>query len=602
MIFFLCCDCKFLTCFLHCRVSNTLPVDMLSSLLSNIVVYMVIIPYLCGISSASTNLTQCFLDVQAGKFGPDVGIDSYGNPVKNVADATAIPYDLCVVACGSGPAAFNWFNFSNQLNTWMLPWLALLSQLPFGANDKLQNLLAVDLVVGSPVLAAYSVALTVLNGRWIARRFSGSTYPNTAAAVRVLTDLQQAPITLNNEKLLLASLVILPENDNWWKEFLQHIDSTHTWSISAAISLAWVFIAYIFSVIDSFYNVLQGIKVDGLGSVWLWLMPIVVAWLQISPKCDSLQVKASLQHANKNAYVAVENCDKPKRAGEISDHRGIFLKGDNDPLYSDERRTSPVYNYARLFSWTAVVEEVCVHFEEATRRSRLFQPVASEKNWVLGEQSCHVRSENRRGTSLEVVTYCAPPFLKSNRWGSGLCGRIIVSSIMALILQWGTTGAAMVVAIETPTRGLGCLSGSFLIYALVSTTIWCLLLIASILSRYSSFNNAYTNLATTLSIIFRRMGKSLAVANTIWIFTTCIFQFSSFFDRCYCNSSVPGLGAAKAFNVLIFTQADQSSMRAAWIGAAFQGMGSAIAYLVFVQLYIDPPLTSFPICESESNV
>ncbi|KAH7878004.1 uncharacterized protein C8R40DRAFT_1093380 [Lentinula edodes] len=563
---------------------------------------LVSIAYLWDVVSASTNLTQCFLDMQAGKFGPDAGLDSYGNPVQNLRDATAIPYDLCVVVCGGGPEAFDWSNFSNQLNTWLLPWLALLSQLPFGANDHLQNLLAVVLTIGSPVLASYSVVLTVLNGRWIAQRFSGSTYPNTLAAVRALKDLQQAPITLNlDDKALLASLVVLPENDDWWKKLLQHIDCTHTWSISAGISLAWVFIAYAISVIDSLFNVLQGVEVDGLGSVWLWLLPVVISWLQISPKCDSGRITESLRHANEIAYVAVEGCNKSKRAGEISDHRAFFFKDGHNPLYSDERCTSPIYNYSRLFSWTAVVEEVCVCFEEATRRSRLYQPVASEKEWVLGEQSCYVELENRYGTSSEVVTYCSPLFRQTDRWGPGVFGRIAVSSIMALFLQWGTAGAAMIVAIKTPTRGLSCLSGSFLVYASVSTVVWFFLLIASILSHFSSFNNVYSNMTATLSIIIRRVGKFLAAANAVWILTACIFNFSSFFDRCYCNSSVLGIGAAKAFNVLIFTQADQFSTRTAWIGAAFLAMGSAAIYIIFINLYVNSPLSA-TICDSESNV
>ncbi|KAJ3722034.1 hypothetical protein DFJ43DRAFT_674249 [Lentinula guzmanii] len=556
-----------------------------------------------GFAFASTNMTQCFLDLKAGKFGPDVGIDSSGNPVQNLLDATAMSYELCVVACGGGPEAFNWFSFSYQLSTWLLPWLSLISQLPFGANDKLENLLSVVLTIGSPVLVSYSAALTVLNGRWIARRFSGSTYPNTLAAVRVLNELQQAPVFLDlNDKALLASLIVLPENEHWWKNFLQHIDCTHTWSISAAVSLAWVFVAYMLSIIDSLFNVFEGVQVDGLGSIWLWLLPLVVAWLQISPKCDRGRIRKSLQYANEFAYVAVEDSDKPRRANEISDQRAIFLREDEDALYDDERCTSPVYNYARLFSWTAVVEEVCVHFEEATKRSRLHRPVASEKEWVLGEKSNCVRWENRHGTSHEVVAYCAPLFPTLNRQGSGLYGRIAVASIMALVLQWGTAGAAIVVAIETPTRGLGCLSGSFLIYASASTIVWFLLLLASLLSHYSSIDATYSNVAATLSIIIRRIGKILAAANAMWILAACIFQFTSFFDRCYCNSSTLGLGAAKAYNVIIFTEADQSSMRGAWIGATFLAVGSVVIYIIFINLYVNPPLPSAHECESESNV
>ena len=82
-----------------------------------------------------------------------------------------------------------WTVFSQQFSSWLLPWLALVSQLPFGANDKFDNFIATLLTVGSPTLAAYSLALTVLNGRWIARRFGSFNYPNTRNAVRILNSL-----------------------------------------------------------------------------------------------------------------------------------------------------------------------------------------------------------------------------------------------------------------------------------------------------------------------------------------------------------------------------------------------------------------------------
>jgi hypothetical protein len=50
------------------------------------------------------------------------------------------------------------------------------------------------LTVGSPTLAAYSLALTVLNGFWIARRFSFVGYPNARNAVKILSSLQQSSL------------------------------------------------------------------------------------------------------------------------------------------------------------------------------------------------------------------------------------------------------------------------------------------------------------------------------------------------------------------------------------------------------------------------
>ena len=99
--------------------------------------------------------------------------DNHGNLLPPpTSNATAITYNLCISQCGAGQEPFQWAIFSQQFSSWLLPWLALVSQLPFGANDKLDNLESMLLTLGSPTLAAYSLALTVLNGRWIAQLFS----------------------------------------------------------------------------------------------------------------------------------------------------------------------------------------------------------------------------------------------------------------------------------------------------------------------------------------------------------------------------------------------------------------------------------------------
>jgi hypothetical protein len=153
-------------------------------------------------------------------------------------------------------------------------YLALVSQLPFGSNNRLDNLVSMLLTVGSPTLAAYSLALTVLNGHWIAQRFSGVSYPNVRNAVRILSSLQQSPLSVNTDGSLLASLVVLHANDEFWEELAVWLNYVHTWfvsclvccvctkrltvlprSISAVASILWVVIAYVFTVVDSFTGI-----------------------------------------------------------------------------------------------------------------------------------------------------------------------------------------------------------------------------------------------------------------------------------------------------------------------------------------------------------
>ncbi|OAX30492.1 hypothetical protein K503DRAFT_229303, partial [Rhizopogon vinicolor AM-OR11-026] len=72
-------------------------------------------------------------------------LDSYGYPVSNAADATAISYSLCLSACGTGQEPFQWPIFSQDFSSWLLPNLALISQLPFGAQYRFDNFMSAAL-------------------------------------------------------------------------------------------------------------------------------------------------------------------------------------------------------------------------------------------------------------------------------------------------------------------------------------------------------------------------------------------------------------------------------------------------------------------------
>ena len=105
------------------------------------------------------------------------------------------------------------------------------------------------------------------------------------------------------------------------------------------------------------------------------------------------------------------------------------------------------------------------------------------------------------------------------------------------------------------------------------------MVLSSFLAYYSSpaaaapsakTSNAHAlrrRLVGALAVLLRRLGKALATLNAVWIVAACVFQFSGFFDRCYCNSSVLGLGKG-AYNTIRLDEADIGTMRSAWIGGA----------------------------------
>ncbi|KAF8798505.1 hypothetical protein BYT27DRAFT_7228331 [Phlegmacium glaucopus] len=499
-----------------------------------------------------------------------------------------------VSRCRGGQEPFNWAIFSQQFTAWLLPWLAFVSQLPFGANDKLDNLHSVMLTLGSPTLAAYSLVLTVLNGRWVARRFSQYTYPNVRNAIHILSSLQQSPLKIETEDGLLASLVVLPQNDEWWRELVVWMNYTHTWSISAINNIAWVVIAYIFTLVDSLTvgptNFINS-NSQAIGSLWMWLFPIVIGWLQISPKCDSTHLTSAVKRTNKIAYVTTDD-DIVLVKNAKTEARAIKLTiMEVDYLCLDEKCTSPIFNYTRFLPWVQAVEKVSETFKSSVNPSKEWCTVASGEP----HESSHV------GNKTQVTNYCMPPYDRQhhnhNRWRHRweVMYRTFIASALALMLQWGTAGAAILDVWFTPTQGLGCRSAAYLLYAVLSTLVWMLLLTSSILTHYYTLTNGSityrwsTWAAKHLSIFFHCLGKVITAFNSILVVLACLFQFGNFFNRCYCNSSVFGLWGG-AYNVITLLQDEIIGLRTVWAGGVGLAAGSAVLFLLFLNIYIEPAL------------
>jgi hypothetical protein len=468
----------------------------------------------------------------------------------------------------------------------------------------------VALTVGSPALAAFSLALTAVNTRWANDRFSTINYPNHKNAVKTLIYLQQVPIRLTIRGGYLASLIVLHENDGWWNHLVERLEQTHTWTIAAATSIAWVIIAFVFTIVDSFMNLGSNINSNGqgVGSLWVWLVPVVIGWLWI-PVCSYNKLKAAIDKANYFAFVATPKIDglddtgAPRLARHVLDMQAVSIYEKHEVFTQDAARAAPVFNYARIWEWSSVVETIAQAFEHADRKARRLEPVNTEETWVYPreEEGLEIRRENRIGTIGQVQAYCG--FGVGGREPaqpvpSGVWRRIFVASVFALGLQWATTGSAALIVIFTPTSGLGCRSASYILYGTISTMIWAVSLLSSCLAHYSKvlhdrnnaprarFNSA--SLAKGLATLLRRLSTFAAFCNMVAIILACVFQFSNFYSTCYCNSSVFGRGAQNAYNI-IGIEYDHGPMKGAWIGGVVLAGGSVAFILFFLHLVLELP-------------
>jgi len=105
------------------------PDDMMNLILTRTLLLLLFFSSLV----AAANFTQCLEDFKQNSSAVG-GVDSRGKPV-GPTEAVGLTYQTCTARCGAGWENFNWKDFSQLFSSWLLPWLALLSQLPFGSSN-----------------------------------------------------------------------------------------------------------------------------------------------------------------------------------------------------------------------------------------------------------------------------------------------------------------------------------------------------------------------------------------------------------------------------------------------------------------------------------
>ncbi|KAJ7722944.1 hypothetical protein B0H16DRAFT_345001 [Mycena metata] len=471
---------------------------------------------------SSTNFVACVAKIVSNEtLWRTGGVDMHGKPATNVSQVLGMTYPMCVAQCGSAPEPFKFATFSNQATSFLLPFLALTAQFPFGGSSHTDNISTIMLTIGSPTLAVFSLVITVLNSRWIKRRFAQMPYyPNTQQAVTILNNLQESLLrvksTTSDGRLhLLAPLIVLPENDKWWEHGAAALAFTHTWSMANIASVGWAIIAYIFTIAcmdPSSMNIIG----PAVACAWIWLLPLVVGWLQNSPNCDESQLRKHLTALNEMFYVSVPppGYGPPVLADSLTEECAITVWPSLDNSHgSDEARSPPFFNYARVFPWARAVEQIAQAFEAASMRAS--NRMAVHGAWTASSVKRSIEPANRSGSANEVAGYIATQFeLQPTCWAPEVWGRVVYSAIVACAVQWSCTGAAFVTAWMTPTVGLGV---SFLLHGLMSTAVFIIILLGQVFEQFQHCTNPLTpppippsSLRArykTLSTLFRRVGK-----------------------------------------------------------------------------------------------
>ena len=416
------------------------------------------------------------------------------------------------------------------------------------------------------------------------KQFGRSNYPNRRLAAQTLSNLQQVSLELPDEEHVLPSLIVIQRNRQWWQTLAHGLDyAVPKWTLASIMSVVYVGLADLFTWINTLGGPLPNVVVNATGesisSLWLCFLPIVIGNLQLSPKTDSNRIRRAFDHANHHFFVATDE-GPPEQA-----HRSSLINirsESQDTIDEDELSSAPVYFYARAFTWIRVVRKVADGFDAASQHA-------------FDHHSSGIPPSKREA----VVRYCKSDVQTTSTHSYDFFSIFVRSALLALFLQWGTTGAAIMAMFLTPTKGqlirltvychsygfhlgLGCRSASYLLYGMNSTLIWILCVLSSVLSHYYKAGKKGTATSTCIwgaSLVLRLTAKCVAAVNAVWLFLTAIFQFSNLYDNCWCNSSKLALGS-KAYTVISYSDPVLNSIKLAWAGGMVMALFTAALFLI----------------------
>jgi len=160
------------------------------------------------------------------------------------------------------------------------------------------------------------------------------------------------------------------------------------------------------------------------------------------------------------------------------------------------------------------------------------------------------------------------------------------ASIFALVLQCGTTAAAGIIVVLTPTIGFGCRPLGYVIYGGVSILILSFTIISTISARISETrvgrSTAFSikGFTASITIALRRLSLFPAFLNAMWLVVLPSFQFFHTLNNCYCNASVTGCGVDSY--IIISFEGWVSTIRAGRVSATVPTAGCMVIYMSFI--------------------
>ena len=431
------------------------------------------------------------------------------------------------------------------------------------------------------------MAITKLNGRWLSRQFRHLDPPNNdnTKVPLAVSALQHIPFKIDVSRPPFQST-----DDNAKEEYWNTLDSaatdTRQWSIPVIMNIFWALVALSFTIVGSLVAFQEVISIPGdvgypIVAVWSYLLPLVVGWFYVGSQLKANQLRDALSNAYEKAFLGPAKQPDPTKQFDLATQPDLTTQPDlakypdpvkqPDPVdntsepskgieYSielidhdvnaDEKKTAPIFNYARVFVWSQYAEQIL---------------------------NLYPRANRREGRSRNIVSR-----------------RVLWAAIFAHLLQWGTTGASILIHFFTPPKGFGCRALTYVVYGSAGTFSFWLLLLSSILAHKTRPKAgpqtplpSSTRFVGYIAILMRWFGKTIAVANGLGILIACGMQFAGLYDNCFCSSTLFG-GSPDGLVKFLEPNIKGSQVYGYWIGGLIFAFGTSFLY--GIMLYVVTPM------------
>ncbi|KAK2001143.1 hypothetical protein LX36DRAFT_629253 [Colletotrichum falcatum] len=475
---------------------------------------------------------------------------------RNIEDIWGISLSLCKSYCSRDQIniATNFNRIAAGSTSYLLPWLALTAQLSYETGGYGTGVMSLCLGLGSPMLMTISLMITMLNKRWIRKEFRKFRKGRLGTIIKhaevIAEAAQQEPARISKTETSLVERILQPDSENQWGKVAKDLKNTRwkvTLSLVAQLSVAiisWILTA-VGSLITKVGDTEEALVLSS-GALWIWLVPVILGWILVGTQNSNNTMSEALESTSSLGQPVTKDKDE------------VWLKR----MAGFQKQQGPAFNYARTLTWITFVDQLRGAFRRSNEDGSR-QPSASRNN----------PTNNNNVPDMPHCEYSNLGDLSAE--ARDIFGENIVFSIlMGILIQWSTTILAFILAYETVVKGLGCRSGSYLIYGMLSTAACFLLLLSATLSHFAMRNDEsrQSALRVRCAVTTRLRGCFFLIANTAWLLLISIWELIGFFDSCYCASTE--LSKKEAGWVLLFKGADalKEDAQAAWgvgIGLGF---------------------------------